>query len=96
MNYGEIKEALAAQEGLSTSKADSVLKTTVKIIQEALIKDGEAKVVGLGTFVKKARAARTGRNPKTNEPIEIPASVTVSLRAGKTLKDKLNGITEDK
>ena len=59
-------------------------------ITDALQKGDTVALSGFGTFVVKARAARTGRNPRTGEAIEIPASKVPSFKAGKALKDAVN------
>ena len=61
------------------------------VIAEALAAGDDVKITGFGGFEVKARAARTGRNPKTGETVEIPASKYVAFSAGSTLKEKVNG-----
>ena len=61
----------------------------VESITEALVKGDKVQVIGFGSFEVKSRAARTGRNPKTKETIEIPASKYPVFKAGKVLKDKV-------
>jgi DNA-binding protein HU-beta len=58
-------------------------------LTHGLKKDGSVAIVGFGTWTVKKRAARTGRNPQTGEPIKIKASKTVGFKCGKALKDKV-------
>jgi DNA-binding protein HU-beta len=59
-------------------------------VQKALQGGDDVSVVGFGTFTVRSRAARTGRNPRTNEEIKIAASKVPAFKAGKSLKDALN------
>ena len=59
-------------------------------VEEALEKGEKVQLVGFGTFETRERAARTGRNPRTKEEIEIPASVVPVFKAGKEFKEKVN------
>ena len=65
------------------------MDATVASIGEALKKGDTVTLVGFGTFAVKERAARTGRNPKTGEPLNIAASKVPSFKAGKGLKDSV-------
>ena len=91
MNKNEIVAAVADKAGLSKAAANSAVDAVFGSITEALKKDGEVKVLGFGNFVVSERAASTGRNPKTGEPIDIQASRQAKFRPGKALKDALNG-----
>lgn len=87
MNKSELIEAIAAKSDLTKTDAGKALDATMDAIKDAL-KDGDTvSLVGFGTFSVKERAARTGRNPKTGEPLEIKASTVPSFKAGKGLKD---------
>lgn len=66
---------------------ENVIDSTLNIIIAALSQGKGVQLKGFGTFEPKYRAARTGRNPRTNEPFPIPARVVPSFRAGKKLKD---------
>ena len=80
MNKAELINAVAEQAGLSK-------KDTEAVITAALKEGDKVQLVGFGSFEVKKRAARIGRNPKTKESIEIPASVVPVFKAGKALKD---------
>ena len=87
MNKAELIEAIAQKAELSKKDSEKALNAAVDAITAAL-KDGDkVSVVGFGTFETKSRAARIGRNPKTKEEIEIPASRVPGFKAGKALKD---------
>ena len=90
MNKTELIAAVAEKAGMTKKDAEIAVSATFAAITEGMIADGKVQVVGFGSFEVKKRAARTGRNPKTNEPIEIPASKRVTFSASKTLKDKAN------
>ena len=87
MNKAELINAVAAATEFSKKDAEAAVTATLEVITSAL-KDGDkVQLVGFGSFEVKKRAARVGRNPKTNDTIEIPASVVPVFKAGKALKD---------
>ena len=87
MNKAELINAVAAATEFSKKDAEAAVTATLEAITSAL-KDGDkVQLVGFGSFEVKKRAARVGRNPKTNDTIEIPASVVPVFKAGKPLKD---------
>lgn len=87
MNKTELIAAAAEKAGVSKKEAEAVVTAAFDAIAESL-KDGEkVQIVGFGSFEVKSRAERTGRNPKTKEPIVIPASKVPAFHAGKALKD---------
>ena len=89
MNKAELREAIQKSLECSAANAERAANCVFEAIQEGLQRDGTVQIMGFGTFQVKNRAARTGRNPTTGEPIQIPASRTVSFRPGKALKDSL-------
>ena len=89
MNKAELINAAAEKAGLSKKDAEKALNATVDAITEALAKGDKVQLVGFGGFETKKREARVGRNPKTKEAIEIPASRVPVFKAGKALKDKV-------
>lgn len=91
MNKTELVTALAEKAELSKKDAEKVLKAFEEVITEELKTGGEVRLVGFGSFDVLERAAHTGRNPQTKEPMEIPASKAPRFRAGKALKDAVNG-----
>ena len=87
MNKAELINAVAAAAEVSKKDAEAVLTATLDAITDALKEGDKVQLVGFGSFEVKKRAARVGRNPKTKEAIEIPASVVPVFKAGKALKD---------
>lgn len=90
MNKTELIEAIAASADLPKAAAGRALDAMVDAVTAALKKDDQVVLVGFGTFAVKDRAARTGRNPQTGQPIEIAAAKIPSFRPGKALKDAVN------
>ena len=87
MNKAELIAAVAEKTGMSKKDTEVVIAATLNTITEALAEEEKVQLVGFGSFEVKKRAARTGRNPKTKETIEIPASKAPVFKAGKALKD---------
>jgi DNA-binding protein HU-beta len=87
MNKAELINAVATSAEVSKKDAEAVVSATLTAITDAL-KDGEkVQLVGFGSFEVKKRAERLGRNPKTKESIQIPASRAPVFKAGKALRD---------
>ena len=87
MNKTELIAAVAAKTGLTKKDAECVINATVETITESLVKGDKVQVSGFGIFEVKAREARIGRNPRTKETIQIPATRLPAFKASKTLKD---------
>ncbi len=87
MTKNELVEKIAGGAGISKKEAEAALEAVTAGISGALASGDNVKVVGFGTFTVSQRQARTGRNPKTGEAINIPASKAVRFKAGKGLKD---------
>ena len=87
MKKSELISAIAANSGLSKKDSEKALSATIDAITNALIAGDKVQLVGVGIFDVKERAARTGRNPKTKEVINIPATKTPLFKPGKPLKD---------
>lgn len=87
MNKTELIDAIAASAELSKKDAKAALEATLNAISDSLKKGDAVQLIGFGTFKVNHRKARTGRNPKTNEAIEIAASNVPAFVAGKALKD---------
>ncbi len=90
MNKGDLIEAVSGETGLSRNDATRAVDSVITAITRALKEGAQVSLVGFGTFVVKKRAARTGRNPRTGEAIEIRESRVPGFRAGKALKDAVN------
>lgn len=90
MNKAELIDAVSTKTGLQKAEATRAVDAVFDALTAALKSGDTVSLLGFGTFVVKARAARTGRNPRTNEPIEIPATKVPGFKAGKALKDAVN------
>jgi len=91
VNKADLVAEVQRQLGTECSKshAEKAVNSVLVSIQTGLKNDSEVQLVGFGTFAVKHRKARVGRNPQTNEPIDIKASRTVGFRPGTTLKDTI-------
>ncbi|MBF7683938.1 HU family DNA-binding protein [Acinetobacter sp. B5B] len=87
MNKTQLIQAIAEKSGLTKTQATTALNAFEDSITEVLKSGNDVSILGFGTFSVKERAARTGRNPATGEPLEIKASKQPSFKAGKGLKD---------
>lgn len=87
MNKAELINAVAEKAELSKKDSEAANNAAIDVITAALADGDKVQLVGFGAFEVKARAARIGRNPKTKESIEIPASKVPVFKAGKALKD---------
>ena len=87
MNKAELIAAIADKAELSRKDSEAAVNALVDAVTAALKNDDKVQLVGFGSFEVKKRAARTGRNPKTKETIQIPASKVPVFKAGKALKD---------
>ena len=87
MNKTELIAAVAAKTGLTKKDAERAVNATVEAITESLVKGDKVSVSGFGIFEVKNREARTGRNPRTKETIQIPATRLPAFKAAKALKD---------
>ncbi len=90
MNKAELIAAVAEKAELSKKDAEKAVKALTDVISEELVKGDKIQLVGFGTFEVSERAAREGRNPKSGEVMNIPASKTPKFKAGKALKDMVN------
>ncbi len=90
MNKTDLVTAIADDTGMNKSDAGKALEATIDAVTKALKGGDSVALVGFGTFSVKERAARTGRNPRTGETINIKASKIPSFKAGKALKDAVN------
>ena len=90
MNKTDLIAKIAAETGLPKKDSEKALAATLNAITDALKEGDKVQLVGFGVFDVKERSARMGRNPKTKEPIEIPASKIPQFKAGKALKDAIS------
>ena len=90
MNKTELVANVADKAGLTKKDAEKAVIAVFESIENARQEGDKVQLIGFGTFEVKERAARTGRNPRSGEPIEIPASKNPVFKAGKALKDSVN------
>ncbi len=91
MNKNDLVKEVAGGAGLSRADAEKSVEAVFASIARTLVQGGEARLVGFGTFSVVQRKASEGRNPRTGEKIQIPASKQPKFKAGKALKDAVNG-----
>jgi DNA-binding protein HU-beta len=90
VNKNELVDAVAAVTELTKADAAKAVDAVFDSITKSLKKGHEVRLVGFGTFNVRKRAASLGRNPRTGEPLKIPASKQPKFKAGKGLKDAVN------
>ena len=90
MNKAELITSMAEKSKLTKKDAELALKALIESVEEALEDGQKVQLVGFGTFETRERAAREGRNPRTKEVINIPATTVPVFKAGKEFKDKVN------
>jgi DNA-binding protein HU-beta len=90
MNKNELVEKVCEHSGLSKADAGRAVDAVVGSITGALKAGDTVSLIGFGTFDVRSRAARTGRNPRTGEEIQIAAAKNPAFKAGKALKDAVN------
>jgi DNA-binding protein HU-beta len=90
LNKNDLVAAVASRTGLSKTDAAKAVDGFIDSVTAALKKGAEVRLVGFGTFSVSRRAATTGRNPRTGERIQIPASNQPKFKAGKALKASVN------
>ena len=90
MNKSELIDVIASSADLQKAAAGRALDAVIDAITTELKSGGDVSLVGFGVFSVKQRAARTGRNPRTGETIQIKASNVPGFKAGKALKDAVN------
>ncbi len=90
MNKQDLILQLANKVQLTQKKSDEMVSTMLESIMKALSKGDKVTLVGFGTFEARKRKERKGRNPKTGEAIQIPASVSPKFSAGKQFKQSVN------
>ena len=89
MTKADLIESVAAKLDLPKGQAERAVNLVFEDIVKALRNGDKINISGFGTFAVSDRKARTGRNPKTGESIDIPASKSAKFKAGKSLKDEL-------
>jgi len=90
MNKQELVDAIASTVGISKSAVGEAVDAFVAVVTQVVVEGEGVQLVGFGAFSTGQRAARTGRNPRTGEGIQIAAAKTVKFTAGKAFKDSVN------
>jgi DNA-binding protein HU-beta len=96
MNRADLISDIAEMTGQPKTEVGATLKALIHTMTGALSKGEKVTLVGFGTFERRTRQARTGRNPRTLAPLRIPASRVPAFRAGQELKDVVDGRSRQK
>ncbi|MGK7908872.1 MAG: HU family DNA-binding protein [Synechococcus sp.] len=87
MNKGELVDAVAMEAGVSKKNAEEILSAMLDVITTTVASGDKVSLIGFGSFEPRERKAREGRNPKTGEKLQIPATVVPAFSAGKGFKE---------
>ena len=90
MNKTELVALVAEKAGLTKADSAKAVDAVLEAVSETLASKEEVRIAGFGTFSVAHRKATTGRNPRTGEELQIPASNLPKFKPGKTLKDSVN------
>ena len=90
MNKQDLIAEISNRSGLMKKDSEDAIVTFIDVVKESLVKGEKISLSGFGTFDVAERAARTGRNPKTNETIQIAASKSPKFKPAKALKESVN------
>jgi DNA-binding protein HU-beta len=96
VNKEELVQSVAKDTGASQKQVAEILAATLTAIESAVASDDKVTLVGFGTFERRERAERTGRNPQTGAEIQIPAKKVPAFTAGKKFKDAVAGSVKGK
>jgi len=90
MNKTELIEYVADKANLTKTQTQDALTALLETITQVVADGDKVTLIGFGTFEPKVRSAREGRNPKTGEPVQIPASTVPTFSAGKAFREAVN------
>ncbi|MEG0797648.1 MAG: HU family DNA-binding protein [Acidaminococcaceae bacterium] len=90
MNKSELIAATAETAGLTKKDSEKAVNAFLETVKEAVAKKEKVQLIGFGTFEPRVRAARTGKNPRTGEAIEIAEAIVPAFKPGKAFKDVVN------
>jgi DNA-binding protein HU-beta len=90
LNKAELVDVVAREAGTTKKDAETVINVMMETIVKSVTQGERVTLVGFGTFEARQRKARTGRNPKTNEPLHIPAKRVAGFRVGKEFGEAVN------
>jgi DNA-binding protein HU-beta len=82
-------DQVAKKAGVTKKAAEQIVSATIDTVMESVADGEKVTLVGFGTFEPRARKAREGRNPKTGDKMEIPATTVPAFSAGKLFKEKV-------
>lgn len=89
MNKAQLVDRLAEKTRMTKAQSESLLDAALEVIQKAVSKGEDVKIVGFGTFSRSLRKARAGRNPKTGETVAIPGARVPRFKPGKDFRDQV-------
>ena len=90
MNKAELIEKVTNEAGIAKSEAEKAVNAFIAVVTAAVASDDKVTIPGFGAWSRTQRSARTGRNPRTGEPVAIPASKAVKFSVGADFKKKVN------
>jgi DNA-binding protein HU-beta len=90
VNKSELVDKVASESGLGKSEAEKAVNAFISVVQGAVSTGDKVTLPGFGAWSRTDRSARTGRNPRTGEPVAIPASKAVKFSVGADFKKKVN------
>ena len=90
MNKAELIEKVASSSGVAKSDAEKVVNAFIETVQGAVAVDDKVTLPGFGAWSRSQRKARVGRNPRTGDPVNIPASKAVKFSVGAKFKEQVN------
>jgi DNA-binding protein HU-beta len=90
VNKSELVDKVAEKAGIGKGDAEKAVNALIDVVQGAVAADDKVTLPGFGAWSRSQRAARTGRNPRTGEPVQIPASKAVKFSVGAKFKEQVN------
>lgn len=94
MNKSELIGRIAEVANMTKKDTERFLNAFVEVVQQTLAQGDSVSILGFGTFLARERSAREGRNPRTGDPITIPASRIPVFRPGRGLRESVSGQSE--
>ena len=91
MTKADMVTNITVQTGYYEKDVEKVITALLAVVGKALVDEGRVQLPGLGTLIVRERLARSARNPRTGEKVEVAASRTVGFKPGKALKERING-----
>ena len=91
----DIVRSIAAELQLSQGQVQRIVQKTFEMITEALVREQRIELRGFGVFEIRVRAPRLGRNPRTNERVEVPRRAAVAFKAGKEMQQRVSSLRPD-